>query len=556
MLPVIVIDPMSILNQSTIRRLQKLPQVPSVWEGDRRLLRREAFNNNDEWGRSDLALPQTGDCILWVDGSQGIVRAMDVVPVDAGQEAVVRTLLRAMEHPHSPGLPARPQKIVVNDRELLFFLRGVLQDLDISFDYAPELPLINEIFRSFEEAMGSQPPPLPPDYADALIKTAFDLWDAAPWNYLADHEIIELQINQWDVETLYASVMGMLGMEYGILFYRSLDSLKRFRQQVLSNESMEDMEQAFLGQDCLFVTYEAIDEDDEPDEVDLGTLPESALRPTFGNLHPLEGLRSFIYEEEAATFLVAMDALQRFIRQQHRKFAADQFPELTGRYRVPIPQAEKAKFDKATLTIQVSTLPALARELMEMAEGSEQPSYPFPTVRDDLIPENSYLSLGVVPWDLLHILKTSADYYQSEQEVTQAGDGLPIIMIQTSRPKAKTLIQAIKDAGSLTAICFNPGKDPFGGNRYDLGLLQTGNGELHLFGEFEQDDPAHLAARKKWDQRCHKTKGICGLIIAKGLTGANRGNPQVRDMMALFETKALSSEDLGLGTLQLGLQID
>ncbi len=552
MLLVIVIAPMSILNQSTIRRLQKLPQLPSVWEGDLRLLRRESLSN-DDWGRSDLASPQGGNCILWVDGSQGIVRAMDVVPVDVGQEAVVRTLLRAMEHPHSPGLPARPQKIVVSDRELLFFLRGVLQDLNISLDYAPELPLINEIFRSFEEAMGSQPPALPPGYADALTNKAFDLWDAAPWNYLADHEIIELQINQWDIETLYASVMGMLGMEYGILFYRSLDSLKRFRQQVLANESMEDMEQAFLGQDCLFVTYEAIDEDDELNDVDLGTLTESALRPTFGNLHPLEGLRSFIYEEEAATLLVAMDALQRFIRQQHRKLSDDQFPALTGRYRVPVPQAEKAKFDKTTLTIQVSTLPALARELMEMAEATEQPSYPFPTVRDDLIPQNSYLSFGVVPWDSLHILRTSADYHRCGQEITQAGDGLPIIMIQTSRPKAKTLIQEIKDSGGLTAICFNPGKDLLGDDRYDLGLLQTGNREFHLFGEFEQDDPAHVAARNKWDQRCKKTKGICGLIIAKGLTGANRGNPQVRDMMALFETKALSSEDLGLGTLQLGL---
>jgi hypothetical protein len=545
---------MSILNQSTIRRLQKLPQVPSVWEGDRRLLRREAFSN-DEWGGSDSS-SQGGDCILWVDGSQGIVRAMDVVPVDVGQEAVVRTLLRAMEYPHNPGSPARPQKIVVRDRELLFFLRGVLQDLDITFDYAPELPLINEIFRSFEEAIGTQPPALPPDYAQELLTTAFALWDAAPWNYLADHEIISLQINQWDVETLYASVMGMLGMEYGILFYRSLDSLKRFRQQVLSNESMEDMEQAFLGQDCLFVTYEALDEEDEGDEVDLATLSDSELRPTFGTLHPLDGLRSFIYGEEAATLLVAMEALQRFIKQNQRKFEPDQFPELTSRYRIPVPQAEKAKFDKATLTIQVSTLPELANELMEMSEVSEQgESQSFPTVRDDLIPENSYLSLGVVPWELLETLKLGTDYQPSEK-IIPAGDGLPIVMIQTSRPKAKKLIQELREAGGLSAICFNPGEDPFGGSRYDLGLLQTGNGELHLFGEFEEDDPSHAAARKKWDQRCKKTKGICGLIIASGLTGASRGNPQVRDMVGLFEAKALTPNDLGLGTLQLRMAID
>ncbi len=58
-----------------------------------------------------------------------------------GPEAIVRTLMRAMEHPHSPAKPARPQRIVVRDREIQFYLRGVLQDLDIAIDYAPELPV-------------------------------------------------------------------------------------------------------------------------------------------------------------------------------------------------------------------------------------------------------------------------------------------------------------------------------------------------------------------------------------------------------------------------------
>jgi hypothetical protein len=80
--------------------------------------------------------------------------------------------------------------------------------------------------------------------------------------------------------------------------------------------------------------------------------------------------------------------------------------------------------------------------------------------------------------------------------------------------------------------------------------LQTQNSELFLFGEFDSDDPNHTAARKKWNQRCKNTKGYCGLIIAKGLTGASRGNPQLRDMMALFEARSLSAKDLGIGALQ------
>jgi hypothetical protein len=155
-----------------------------------------------------------------------------------------------------------------------------------------------------------------------------------------------------------------------------------------------------------------------------------------------------------------------------------------------------------------------------------------------------------VPWEMLDYLRAGAEYYQS-QDVVNAGDGLPVVMIQTSRPKAKAMIESLRQSGGLKGICFNPGEDPLEGDRYDLGLLKMGNGELQLFGEFGEDDPTHVAARKKWDQRCQKTKGYCGLVIAKGLTGASRGNPQFKDMMALFETQAMNAKDLDMGTLKL-----
>jgi len=68
---------------------------------------------------------------------------------------------------------------------------------------------------------------------------------------LEEHQILSIELNQYDVGTLYASVMGMLGMEYGILLYRSEQSLKRFRASVLEEESPEQLEEAFL-KDCLF----------------------------------------------------------------------------------------------------------------------------------------------------------------------------------------------------------------------------------------------------------------------------------------------------------------
>ncbi|BAY40445.1 hypothetical protein NIES2111_48290 [Nostoc sp. NIES-2111] len=539
---------MTTFNRSTSRRLKKLTQIPSVWEGDRRPLSSPHTLN--------LHSDSKGDCILWVDGSQGIVRGMDVISEDTGPEAIVRTLMRAMEHPHSPAKPARPQKILVRDREIQFYLRGVLQDLDIAIDYAPELPLIDELFRGFEEIIDSQVPDIPPQYAKALHEKAYAMWQAAPWEFLEEQQIISIEINKWDVGTLYASVMGMLGMEYGILFYRSEDSLKRFRAEVLSNEeSHGHLEEAFLKQDCLFLTFEREDETDDEDEFeDLGDLALSDLTPTFGNIHPLEGLRSVLYDEEAAVVFLALESLSRFIRDHRRQLSNREFPSLSRRYRISLPASDEAT---KAVSVTVSTMPQLTAELAEMADVlmdeedfEEFASLESRSLRDDLIPEDSFLSLGVVSWEMLEYLRQGVKYHQLG-EYKQVGDGLPVILIQTSRPKAKTVIENIEAIGGLKAICFNPGADPFDGDRYDLGLLQTQNGELFLFGEFLDDDPVHVEARRKWNQRCKNTKGFCGLIIAKGLTGASRGNPQLRDMMALFEARSLSPKELGLGTLQL-----
>ncbi|MEH2181141.1 DUF6930 domain-containing protein [Nostoc sp.] len=540
---------MTSFNRSTSRRLKKLTQIPSVWEGDRRPLSSPNQQSDSE---------AKGECILWVDYSQGVVRGMDVVASDIGPEAIVRTLMQAMEHPQSPARPARPQRIVVKDREIQFYLRGVLQDLDIAIDYAPELPLIDELFRGFADILDSQTPDLPPQYAQILREKAFAIWQAAPWEFLEEQQILSIEINKWDVGTLYASIMGMLGMEYGILFYRSEESLKQFRAAVLTDEeSTEHLEEAFLKQDCLFLTFESVDETDEDDdeEDDLADLPLSEIDPTFGNIHPLEGLRSVLYDEEALVILVAIESLSRFIRDHRRQLHEDIFPTLSRRYRIFLPQSEEST---KSVAVTVSTMPQLAAELEEMTgfgiDDREIDNLDFQSLRDDLIPEDSFLSLGVVSWEMLDSLRKGVSYHQAS-EIKQVGDGLPVILIQTSRPKAKTVIERIEAAGGLRAICFNPGADPFDGDRYDLGLLQTQNGELFLFGEFLDEDPIHVEARKKWNQRCKNTNGYCGLIIAKGLTGASRGNPQLRDMMALFEGRSLSPKNLGIGTLQLMPQL-
>ncbi len=537
---------MAALNRSTRRRLQKLPQIPnSVWEGDRRRLSQPLPLGYIDDPQSNS---EGGDCVLWVDGSQGIVRAMDVISPETGPAAVVRTLLRAMQQPHSPATPARPQKIVVKDREIQFFLRGVMQELEIDIEYVPDLPLIDEIFRGFAQTMENRPEPLPRSYTRLLLEKTDRMWEHAPWEYLGDHQILALELNQWDVETLYVCVMGMLGMDYGILLYRSLESLKEFRQRAVERAS-EDIEEAFLSQDCLFVTFDSVDDLD--DEFDLGDAPVEDITPSFGNLHPLEGLRSILYEEEALTAIVSLEALHRFFKSNGQQLSENEFPKLSQRYRIPVPK--EAGLTKKEISVQVSTMPEISDELYQItlkAKGSRgELNYPTPRLQDDLVPEDSFLALGTIAWDTLELLREKVSCYQPA-EFTQKGDGLPVILIQTTRPKAKKLIEELQNLGPVEGIGFNPGEESATDRSYDLGVLQTNNGDLHLFGEFMEDDPVHQGARQKWDDRCRKTKGYCGLLIAMGLTGATRGNPQLKDMMALFEVRSLSTKELGLGVLK------
>ena len=343
---------MSALHPTTRRRLLSLPQVPRVWEGDRRSL--------DEID-TPTQLEESGDCVLWVDGSEGVVRAIDVIDSEAGPEMVVRTLLRAMEKPHAQARPARPKKIVVCDREIQFFLRGALQGLEIAIDYAPELPLIDELFRGFGDNCDSEPPILPPEYAPLLLQVAEDLWHASPWEFLADSDILEIAIDRWDVGTVYACVMGMLGREYGLLLYRSLDSLLEFRRAVLCQQSLNELEKAFLQQDCWFLNFETVAElaDASPTAANRACRPTS-VQPSFGSIHPFEGLRPFLCSEEALAVYAALRALQKFACDCHQELSANPIEKLVQTYEIP------ALGQESEAIATVSTLPELEAEFLKI----------------------------------------------------------------------------------------------------------------------------------------------------------------------------------------------
>ncbi len=531
---------MTVLNPSTVRRLKKLPQTKDVWQGDRRPLP----GNVLEGGEGDAS-----DWVVWTDRTH-IIRAMDFVPTMDGLESLVRTLIMAMESPQGPIQPARPCGVLVCDREIQFYLRGALQDLNIEVSYAPKLPLVDEICQELKTMMAVASPPLPSFCSESLLQAAATLWLDAPWIRLGDHQILELTLNRGDLNTLYVSVMGLLGAEYGLLFYRTETSLRQFRQEMMrDNISPDEMEAIFLHQDCLFLNFDA--EDETLTGTLTGNLKQDGFEAIFGSIHPLEGMRAFLDEEEATSLTIALEALHRFWQRHGHKLEPDQFPAISGRYQIRSPQSQGV--EPTTYSVRVKTLPQLASELWASGFNTEDMAEALsesPILRQDLIPEKAFFSLGMMPWEIVEILRMSARHHQAGN-VTMAGDGLPIMMVQTTRPKAKAMIETLKASGGISGLGFNPGNGPLDQQEFDIGILKTEDQQLQLFGEYATKDPVHQQAKRKWNKRCQKTQGWCGFVIAQGGTGKSRGEPTLNDLVALFEVRSLSATDFELGTLQL-----
>lgn len=536
---------MTNLPPTTRSRLQKIPLASVVWEGDRRPLGNMASH-------LDMVKDDEDECIIWVDGSEGAVRAMDVVSKDMGLEAVVRTLLRAIESPHHPSQPNRPQKIVVRDREIQFFLRGVLQELDINIEYAPQLPLIDRLFDDFAVMGDEQPTALPADYENAIKAVASKIWHNAPWELLADSDILQVELKDCEIDQVYICIMGMMSAEYGVLLYRSLDSLKQFRAAALGeHKSTAELEKAFLAQDCWFLNYEESGEDDFEEDIEEDIEDAIAIESFFGSLHPYEGMRHSLDEAETKIVYATLESLLRFCIRNRSALAQEPIEAITKSYRITLPESESTK---QTISTRVSTLPELTVELLSLGQSdisnSTTQEIDIP-IQEDLIPDGSLISLASIPRELVKQLQHQPKTYCQSATVAYKGTEIPTIFIQTTRPKAQNLITRIKAAGGLKAVCFNPGHVPLSGEVFDLGMLQTEDDELYIFAEYSQNVTQQVQALKKWHQRCKKTQGYCGLVIAMGATGANRGNPKAKDMLALFEVKSINGAELGMGVLQL-----
>jgi hypothetical protein len=639
---------MSSLPKATIERLQRLPGLRGTWHGELRTL-----SHPDPQNPHGRAIEQA--YVLWMDISQPAIRVMEPVLEGAGYEAVVQALLRAIEHPPEHQTPGRPQSVMVRDRELHFFLRGALQDLDIKVGCKQRLPLVDEVFDLFvaQQTRSVVQRIWDSVHVKRLTSALTELWDYPLWDEFAEVEVLELLFELDEPQHFYVSVLGMAGLERGLLLYRSLDSLKRFREAVNNpgnRSNLEVMEAAFLQQDCLFLNFEDLEGDPPSSNMPVFQGFRQSFIPDLGSIHPLEGLRYILSDQELAVMIVAVEALTRFRKNHETVLAeADHFPALESQIVIPNPINHAPKTKPQKIAVTVRTLPEVCDELIGQPDeldqsdispsnllgiDSEEPEFDqlqqlllglmrangspnldaFSSDRGSMqllqqmmgnlgqkqpklasknagspqafkldiesewIPEGALFYLQYSLTELGHQMiplsmrmplvdhpfpqppKSGFGNGAKNQKSTTRGTAkkpksqpsataddahhVPVLCLQTSQPKAKTLIREWFENDRPIAVGIVTGRDFAYESSYDLFVLCTARGRLLSLDIFWHDEPDELTRLNRWRERAAAAGDRCSVALLKGVTGRNRGQLVLTDLIQLWDIHVLQTDQL------------
>lgn len=518
------------ISPPTLRRLRKIKQNPVVWEGARCSVpippRRAKFANVIP------LLPQAGEepeYVLWADATNGAIRSMTPIEPNAGIEVLVRSLLQAIEYPQSNTPPLRPQKIVVNDRQSQFYLRGILQEIDITVEFAETLPLIEEILFSLGEQADNTPELLPYELAPNFYRQIEALWHLSPWEYVNDYHVIEAKLDRWDINSFYITFIRDVGLsDAGVMFYHNLDSIRQFRMSVIQHmlEEVESMEETFLNQDCIFMMFNRAAE--VPDSVkqmlhNFGWKLKTNY-PHFSILHPLEGERGFLQEEEVLALTATLEALILFFSEYKKQLRPRQFPSLRATYMpTSVPQP---------CSIEILTLVEESKQILSLSGEYDEEE----VIGRYLIPHNSLIHLT-------SLNQKNVEEFRNFAPTKELSDNWikhlrqPIVLIQNSRNEIKSLISSLQEEENPKGICVVPY------NPFEIVLLITGSGNIFLLDKTYRCGE-ELLSFNRWKKECQE-KRQCVVILAMGIRGKTRGNPKPNHILGYYELEFIDHKELG-----------
>ncbi len=479
---------MAVLMASTLRRLQKLPRTTAVWEGDCRPL--PTAVTPPAIAAEGTTVPP---CLLWVDSSAEMVRALLFVDAVTAREAFVQGLIQAMERPQSPAMPSLPAKILVRDRAVQRFLQEVLQSLAIPVEYASYLPLIDELFVNLSWPTEAPPTGVPDACAVVIQEYGAALQGLAPWEIVPPWRVVELSLAlPSGTEVLYGTVVR--NEEQGVLFFRSAADLLRYYQRLTLAASWEDLEAAQQSQNCWFVTL---------GETEVGGT--TALH--FGSRHPLEGERRRLDEDEAAVLAMALGGAIAFWRGG------------------PAPMTVDLSLGTATVSVQARPAVQLESLVREWWRALEATAADWRTV-------SPLVTLQEMSRQQLEVLRGSRRCRQQRDTFPLA---LPLLLWQMPREPAEAAIQEITAVGGLLGAGFyqlpNSGKH--------VGVLVMANGEQLRSAPL----PQATAQLLRWQRLAARSGSSCAVAIAVGGRHKNRYTPELRQILAYYEVDLLPLTD-------------
>jgi hypothetical protein len=121
---------------------------------------------------------------------------------------------------------------------------------------------------------------------------------------------------------------------------------------------------------------------------------------------------------------------------------------------------------------------------------------------------------------------------------------VPVLCLQTSQPKAKTLIREWFENDRPIAVGIVTGRDFAYESSYDLFVLCTARGRLLGLDIFWHDEPDELTRLNRWRERVAAAGDRCSVALLKGVTGRNRGQLVLTDLIQLWDIHVLQTDQL------------
>lgn len=194
----------------------------------------------EEEGQEEPQRPWVG---MYVCTQSGHVNLSDPV---MRERAGFHLVLEAMVKPGPMIEPSCPGRVTSSDRELLQYLRRFLEPIGVRVDYAEDDAPLDEFMRFMMRGPdGREQPPAALDGRGVTLEAlqrfaeaARLFWAAAPWEWLADDDLFQVESPPPPEGLGFFVIMGAGREAYGMAFFRNRNEHRKIAEQGITKKQM------------------------------------------------------------------------------------------------------------------------------------------------------------------------------------------------------------------------------------------------------------------------------------------------------------------------------